>query len=130
MGIAALVPRETKLLTEPLTTIEQSGIFEGYASLFGIADLGKDVVVPGAFADTSCQARRRRYPAAVAARSRRADRALAIHRGGSRGLRVRGKLNLAVERARDIHALMRTAASTACPSAFGSSGHGRNGRPG
>ena len=71
MGIAALVPRETKLLTEPLTTIEQSGVFEGYASLFGIADLGKDVVVPGAFADSLAKRGVAQHPAAVAARSRR-----------------------------------------------------------
>jgi Escherichia/Staphylococcus phage prohead protease len=106
MGIAALVPRETKLLTEPLTTIEQSGIFEGYASLFGIADLGKDVVVPGAFADSlakrgvgNIRLLWQHDPAEPIGRwlSIAEDR---------RGLRVRGKLNLAVERARDIHALM------------------------
>jgi HK97 family phage prohead protease len=106
MGFSAILPRETKLLTEPLKTIEQNGVFEGYASLFGIADLGKDVVVPGAFADSlskrgvgNIRLLWQHDPAEPVGRwlSIAEDR---------RGLRVRGKLNLAVERARDIHALM------------------------
>ncbi|MDF2813414.1 MAG: peptidase [Microvirga sp.] len=107
MPIGASVPREIKLLSQPLQTVELNGVFEGYASLFGIADLGKDVVVPGAFRD--CLAVRgvgnirllwQHDPAEPVGRwlSIEEDR---------RGLRVRGKLNLAVERARDIHALMR-----------------------
>ena len=106
----ALVARETKLLSEPVASIDQQGVFEGYASLFGIADLGKDVVIPGAFADSLT----RRGVAGI--------RMLWQHDAGEpigrwlsivedrRGLRVRGKLNLAVERAREIHALMREGA--------------------
>jgi HK97 family phage prohead protease len=101
---------EMKFLAEPLSAVDGDGVFEGYASLFGIADLGKDVVMPGAFADSL------RNRAANAVRLLwQHDPATPIGRWLSieedrRGLRVRGKLNLAVERARDIHALMREGA--------------------
>ncbi|MGO4388866.1 HK97 family phage prohead protease [Microvirga sp. 2YAF29] len=104
------VTQEMKFLAEPLNAVDVDGVFEGYASLFGVTDLGKDVVMPGAFAETL----RKRDVGAV--------RLLWQHDPGTpigrwlsieedrRGLRVRGKLNLAVERARDIHALMREGA--------------------
>src|SRR5690606_13575859 len=40
--------REVKLLAEPLAAVDEDGVFEGYASLFNVPDLGKDVVMPGA----------------------------------------------------------------------------------
>jgi HK97 family phage prohead protease len=98
---------ETKLLAEPIAAIAEDGVFEGYASLFGITDLGKDTVVPGAFT------------ASLARRGARGIRMLWQHDPGepigrwldiaedARGLRVRGQLNLAVARAREIHALMK-----------------------
>jgi HK97 family phage prohead protease len=102
--------REIKLLAEPVGPVALDGVFEGYASLFGVADLGKDVVMPGAFAES------------LARRGARGVRMLWQHDPGEpigrwlslaedpRGLRVRGRLNLAVERAREIHALMREGA--------------------
>ncbi len=102
--------QERKFLPEPLNTVDADGVFEGYASLFGEADLGKDVVMPGAFKDSL----RKRGAAAIRLLWQH-DPAQPIGRWLSiaedrRGLRVRGKLNLAVERARDIHALMREGA--------------------
>jgi HK97 family phage prohead protease len=99
--------QEHKFLPEPLNTVDTDGVFEGYASLFGIADLGKDVVMPGAFSDSL-----RKRGAGDVRLLWQHDPAQPIGRWLSiaedrRGLRVRGKLNLAVERARDIHALMR-----------------------
>ena len=98
--------REQKFLPEPPATVAD-GVFEGYASLFGIADLGKDVVAPGAFAETLA----RRGPPGVRMLWQH-DPAEPIGRWLSlaedaRGLRVRGKLNLAVGRARELHALMK-----------------------
>ncbi|NIX76889.1 HK97 family phage prohead protease [Microvirga sp. c23x22] len=102
--------REIKLLAEPLGGVGNDGAFEGYASLFGVADLGKDVVMPGAFNDSlkkrgvsDIRLLWQRDP------SEPIGRWLAIEED-RRGLRVRGKLNLAVTRARDIHALMRDGA--------------------
>ncbi|MDX3805472.1 MAG: HK97 family phage prohead protease [Bosea sp. (in: a-proteobacteria)] len=86
------------------------GIFEGYASLFRIPDLGKDVVEPGAFRDSLA----RRGPSGVKLLWQH-DPAEPLGRWlslseDSRGLFVRGRLSLAVARAREIHALMREGA--------------------
>ncbi|PVE25710.1 HK97 family phage prohead protease [Microvirga sp. KLBC 81] len=99
-----------KFLSQPLNAVDDGGVFEGYASLFGVADLGKDVVMPGAFTDSL----KKREASAVRLLWQH-DPATPIGRWLSieedrRGLRVRGKLNLAVERARDIHALLREGA--------------------
>ena len=102
--------REAKFLARPLARIEPDGAFEGYASLFGIADLGKDVVDRGAFRDSLV----RRGAAGVKMLwqhdpTEPIGRWLEL-REDSRGLYVRGRLSLAVERAREIHALMRDGA--------------------
>ncbi|MBZ6076402.1 HK97 family phage prohead protease [Microvirga sp. WGZ8] len=100
------IVQEMKLLSAPLHNIDAEGVFEGYASLFGIADLGKDVVMPGAFADSL----KKRGTANIRLLwqhdpSEPIGRWLSIVED-RRGLKVRGKLNLAVERAREIHALL------------------------
>ncbi|GJE11537.1 HK97 family phage prohead protease [Methylobacterium longum] len=83
------------------------GHFTGYASVFGVPDLGRDVVVPGAFA------------ASLAGRGPAGVRLLFQHdpaepigrwitlREDARGLFAEGQLNLAVQRAREVDALMR-----------------------
>lgn len=104
-------PTETKEAGLPFAVLEgEAGVFEGYASLFGVVDLGRDMVMPGAFARS------------LAARGVGGVRMLWQHdpnepvgawsviREDARGLFVRGRLNLAVRRARDIHALMRQGA--------------------
>ena len=98
--------RERKFLPEPPAAVAEDGVFEGYASLFGIADLGKDVISPGAFADSLA-----RRGAGGVRMLWQHDPAEPIGRWLSiaedaRGLRVRGRLNLAVERARELRALM------------------------
>ncbi len=103
-------PPEAKLLTETLVRVDTAGQFEGYASLFNIPDLGKDLVEPGAFA------------ASLARRGVRGIKLLWQHdpseplgqwlvlREDARGLFVRGRLSLDVARAREILALMRDGA--------------------
>ena len=44
-----MIARETKFLAGAPAAADETGRFEGYASLFGVVDLAKDVVVPGAF---------------------------------------------------------------------------------
>ena len=97
---------EVKLLPRELPRVGADGVIEGYASLFGMADLGRDVVERGAFRDSLA----RRGPSGV--------RMLWQHDPGepvgtwlsiredARGLLVRGRLNLAVRRAREIAALI------------------------
>ncbi len=46
-----LAASETKQIAHCLTASEK-GEFEGYASLFDVADLGNDVIMRGAFAQT------------------------------------------------------------------------------
>ncbi len=100
-----MIARETKFVAAP-PAADEVGRFEGYASLFGVVDLAKDIVVPGAF------------QVSLAARGTRGVRMLWQHdpaepigawaaiEEDARGLRVRGRLNLSVARAREIHALM------------------------
>jgi uncharacterized protein len=102
-------PPELKRL--PLgPAVSADGAVEGYASLFGLVDLGRDRVERGAFS------------ASLARRGARGVRFLFQHDPAEpigawssisedgRGLRVSGRLNLAVARAREVHALLRQGA--------------------
>lgn len=101
---------ETKRAAVTVASVDEEGIFEGYASLFNIADLGGDVVMPGAFS----QSLRKVGASGV--------KLLWQHDGkqpigawlglseDQRGLKAKGRLNLAVARAREALALMRQGA--------------------
>lgn len=91
-------------------SVRPDGTFEGYASVFGAEDLGRDIVMPGAFARSLA----RRGPKGV--------KLLYQHDAGAvigvwseiredgRGLFVRGRLLADVARAREVLALMRAGA--------------------
>ncbi|MEP3628877.1 MAG: HK97 family phage prohead protease [Hyphomicrobiales bacterium] len=97
---------EYKFAQTDLTHIDADGTFSGYASLFGAEDLGRDVLMPGAFRNSL--------------KKQGADgvRMLFQHdpnvpigvwdiiREDDRGLYVKGRLTLDVEKAREVHALM------------------------
>lgn len=101
---------EIKLNPHAPASITEAGAFEGYASLFDEPDLSQDVVRRGAFRES------------LARRGTGNIRMLWQHdpsepigiwtmiREDTRGLFVRGRLNLAVARAREVHALMRDGA--------------------
>jgi uncharacterized protein len=98
---------ETKRAPLALGAIDEAGTFEGYASLFGVADLGRDVVDRGAFA--SSLARRGAAQVKMLWQHDPAEPIgawLSIAEDGI-GLKVKGRLNLSVSRAREIRALMR-----------------------
>lgn len=104
------LPLEAKLLPVQPRHVVGDGTFEGYASLFRIPDLGKDIVEPGAFRESLAQ----RGPTGIRMLwqhdpAEPIGRWLSLHEDG-RGLFVRGRLTLAVARAREIHALMRAGA--------------------
>lgn len=87
-----------------------AGTFEGYASLFGVMDLGRDVVMPGAFRDSLAT----RGPGGVKLLHQH-DPAQIIGtwtalQEDRRGLHVRGRLDLSLSRGRDVLALMRQGA--------------------
>ncbi|MCZ8270172.1 MAG: HK97 family phage prohead protease [Beijerinckiaceae bacterium] len=86
--------------------IDAEGYFDGYASLFGVADLGRDVVMPGAFR------------ASLAQRTAIGVKQLWQHdprnpvgewleiAEDQRGLRVLGRLDLELPKARELHRLI------------------------
>jgi HK97 family phage prohead protease len=110
-GFAAPVrARETKFAGAPLSGITSNGLFEGYASLFGIADLGGDLVMPGAFRESLL--RRGASGVKMLWQHNPAEPIGTWQDLGEdrRGLIVRGRLDLAVSRAREVHALMKSGA--------------------
>ncbi len=93
-----------------LKSIQPDGTFEGYAALFNREDLGRDVILPGAFA----RALATRAPTAIKLLFQH-DPAQPIGVWQSlvedtRGLLVRGRLLLDIARAREVLTLMRAGA--------------------
>jgi HK97 family phage prohead protease len=98
--------REKSPLAQPLQACSGTGVFVGYASLFGKRDAAGDIVMPGAFAHSL----KLRPPGDV--------RMLFQHDPAEpigtwlemveteRGLHVRGRLNGEVQRGREVLALL------------------------
>lgn len=104
------VRRTKKYADLTLAGVSGSGVFSGYASVFGEVDLGKDAIAPGAFARSldkrGAAGVRMLYqhdPSEPLGRWRtiREDR---------RGLYVEGVLSPDVERAREVLSLMKSGA--------------------
>lgn len=101
---------ETKAIACDLKAVEADGTFSGYASRFNIADLGRDLVLPGAFSES------------IARRGPRGIKMLFQHdpaepigvwmevREDAYGLFVRGRVLPEVARGREVLALMRAGA--------------------
>ncbi len=93
-----------------LPHVGETGLFEGYASVFDVVDLSRDKVLPMAFA-----ASLRDRPASAIKLLWQHEPAQPLGvwlrvEEDQRGLYVRGRLNLDIARAREIHALMREGA--------------------
>ena len=105
-GRAFRVPARKSGSADASAFIDAEGHFEGYASVFGIADLGRDVVLPGAFRTS------------LTRRSAAGVKLLWQHDPGQplgewkdiaedrHGLFVAGKLDLELPKARDLHRLV------------------------
>ena len=101
---------ETRAVACDLEAVDADGSFSGYASRFGVVDLGRDLVLPGAFAES------------LARRGPRGIKLLFQHdpaepigvwlelRVDAHGLFVRGRILPEVERGREVLALMRAGA--------------------
>jgi HK97 family phage prohead protease len=101
---------ETKAVACDLKAVEPDGSFTGYASRFGVVDLGRDLVLPGAFAES------------LARRGPRGIKMLFQHDPAepigvwlelyedAKGLFARGRLMSEVARAREVLSLMRAGA--------------------
>ncbi len=106
MRAAGFPHGEVKFLPREVRRIGEGGLIEGYASLFGVPDLGRDVVEAGAF-----RASLQRRGAEGVRMLWQHDPTEPVGRWLSiaedaRGLKVRGRLNLGVRRAREIAALI------------------------
>lgn len=101
---------ERKALRFDCKSIDASGVFTGYAARFNSADLGRDLIVPGAFAES------------IAQRGAHGVRMLFQHdpaepigvwlelREDTRGLFARGRLLSEIARGREVLSLMRAGA--------------------
>ena len=106
MRAAGFPHGEVKFLGGEVRRVGEDGLIAGYASLFGVADLGRDIVERGAFRDSLA-----RHGASGIRMLWQHDPGEPVGRWLSvsedaRGLLVRGRLNLAVRRAREIAALI------------------------
>jgi len=107
---APMLANETKAVSCDLKAVEADGSFTGYASRFGVVDLGRDLVLPGAFAES------------IARRGPRGIKMLFQHdpaepigvwlevREDAHGLFARGRILPEVARGREVLALMRAGA--------------------
>ncbi|HGU6173200.1 TPA: HK97 family phage prohead protease [Escherichia coli] len=89
-------------------SIDEQGIFEGYAAVFGNVDLGGDIIEPGAFKKTLQENPRmpilwQHNPAEPIGVT------LEAYEDG-RGLKVKGQLNLETTRGREAYALLKQGA--------------------
>lgn len=97
---------EHKYIARPLQTLNTNGTFEGHASLFNLIDLGRDLILPGAFKQTL-----NKNPASQIKMLWQHDAKtvlghwIDIHEDGL-GLYVKGQLNLKIAAAKEALALM------------------------
>src|SRR5205807_1387959 len=94
----------------PRTTIDSDGTVEGYASLFGEIDAARDMVMPGAFAQTLRLRGVRRIPMLFQHDPAEPVGVWLELREDFRGLYARGRLIPEVERGRELIALVREGA--------------------
>ena len=101
---------EVKFTSLDFKQADADGTFEGYASLFNREDLGRDVVLPGAFRDSLA----RRGPRGIKLLFQHdANQPIGVWttlQEDSRGLYAQGRLMREVGRAREVMALMRAGA--------------------
>jgi len=97
---------ETKRAGLRLDGLDAAGVFEGYASLFDVVDLGGDVVAPGAFA---ASLRRTGAGGVRMLWQHEQDQPIGAWLSlgeDARGLKARGRINLEVARGREAYALL------------------------
>lgn len=88
----------------------EAGLFEGYASLYGVPDLSRDIVLPGAFRETLQKTGVRGVRLLWQHDPAEPIGIWRILREDSRGLYAVGQLNLDTQRGRELEALIRQGA--------------------
>lgn len=107
LHLTGIGPREIKRAAIPPPITDATGLIEGYASLFGVRDSGGDIVSAGAFARSL---RRRGARGVKMLWQHRAEEPIGVWTSlveDARGLRVMGRLDLKVMRAREALSLLR-----------------------
>jgi HK97 family phage prohead protease len=94
----------------PRTTIEADGTVEGYASLFGEIDQAREMVMPGAFVASLRTRDVRRVPMLFQHDPAEPVGIWLELREDHRGLYARGRLIPEVQRARELHGLLKAGA--------------------
>lgn len=103
---------KTKDFALQVKSVDDVGVIEGYASVFGVRDSYNEVVMPGAFADSLARHKRegsmplmlwQHNPSEVIGASDDLN-------DDGKGLYVKGSLILEVQRAREAHALLKAKA--------------------
>jgi HK97 family phage prohead protease len=97
-------------LTAPTFGIGADGTVEGYASLFGVVDQARDMVMPGAFRETLKARGLRRIPMLFQHDPSEPIGIWLELREDYRGLYARGRLIPDVQRSREVFALLRDGA--------------------
>ncbi len=109
-ALQKLGPPEMKRAELPLLQANEAGAFSGYASLFGVVDSGGDMVMAGAFARSLIK---RGASGVKMLWQHQAAEPIGLWASiveDSRGLKVEGRLDLSVARAREAASLMRKGA--------------------
>lgn len=101
---------ETGIVQLDVKSVGDDGMFSGYASLFGVTDLGRDIVSRGAFTKSLAQ-----RPASRVKMLREHDQTEPIGVWNeivedTKGLRVSGRLVLDTIKGRETHALLKAGA--------------------
>jgi HK97 family phage prohead protease len=95
---------ERKLVTLEIKDVAETGEFSGYASTFGNEDLGGDIIMPGAFTKTIKE--NKNVPVLWGHSSREVIGVNQDFSEDAKGLKVKGKLTLGVQRAKEARELM------------------------
>jgi HK97 family phage prohead protease len=101
---------ELQSVFRPRTTIDADGTVEGYASLFGAVDQARDMVMPGAFAQTLNLRGLRRVPMLFQHDPAEPVGIWLELREDQHGLYARGRLIPEVARGRELFALVKAGA--------------------
>ena len=103
-------PGEQKATRFDFQSVSEEGTFEGYASLFGKEDLGRDIVEPGAFKKSLAKRNLGQIKMLFQHDPREPIGVWNDIREDHRGLYVTGRLLLDVARAREVLSLMKAGA--------------------
>ncbi len=101
---------EVKFISLDFKQADADGSFEGYASLFGREDLGRDIVLPGAFRESLANRGSRGIKLLFQHDANQPIGVWTVLEEDSRGLYAQGRLMREVGRAREVMALMRAGA--------------------